>query len=181
MSRRKAAPKRDILPDPLLGSQLVSKFINCLMQDGKKAVAESVVYRALFRVWEGEGSESVSEVESAQASGGSTSLTPQAKRAVIKFLEKALENVSPSVEVRSRRVGGSTYQVPVEVRPERRTALGMRWIIQFAKARSGGNRMEERLAAEIKDAMNSKGGAVKKCEDVYRMAKANQAFAHFRW
>lgn len=183
MSRRKAAPKRHILPDPLFSSELVSKFINCVMVSGKKSVAEKIVYGALLRVLqrqqhqEGDGGK-----EGGSGTGGmaSAQLTSQAKDAAIKAFEKALDNVSPAVEVKSRRVGGSNYQVPVEVRPERRVTLGMRWLIEFANGRNE-KTMEIRLANEILDALHGRGGAVKKREDVHRMARANQAFAHYRW
>ncbi len=185
MSRRKAAPKRYILPDPLFGSELISKFINSVMRSGKKSTAEKIVYGALIRVQQRENTE---EGGKEGGSGGSSSgsgkvsykLTAQAKQSAIKAFEKALENVSPTVEVKSRRVGGSTYQVPVEVRPQRRMALAMRWLVDFAKGRNE-KTMVLRLANEIYDALHGRGGAVKKREDVHRMAKANQAFAHYRW
>jgi len=186
VSRRKAAPKRHILPDPLFNSELVSKFINCVMQSGKKSVAEKIVYGALLRVLQrqkekdrdtdgGEGGEG-----GAAGSISGAQLTAQSKDVAIKSFIKALENVSPAVEVKSRRVGGSNYQVPIEVRPERRVTLGMRWLIEYANGRSE-KTMEMRLANEILDALHGRGGAVKKREDVHRMAKANQAFAHYRW
>lgn len=193
MSRRKAAPKREILPDPLFGSELISKFINSVMRSGKKAVAEKIVYGALMRVLqreggeEGEGGKEGGSGSGSKAKSGAAAskkvglhLTQQAKQTAIKSFEKAIENVSPTVEVKSRRVGGSTYQVPVEVRPDRRVALAMRWLVDFAKGRSE-KTMVLRLANEILDAIHGRGGAVKKREDVHRMAKANQAFAHYRW
>lgn len=184
MSRRKAAPKRHILPDPLFTSELVSKFINCVMLSGKKSVAEKIVYGALLRVLhrqQGQEGEGGKDSGSTGAGGiSSAQLTPQSKDAAIKAFEKALDNVSPAVEVKSRRVGGSNYQVPVEVRPERRVTLGMRWLIEFANGRNE-KTMEMRLANEILDAIHGRGGAVKKREDVHRMARANQAFAHYRW
>ncbi len=187
MSRRKAAPKRHILPDPLFNSELVSKFINCVMQSGKKSVAEKIVYGALVRVLQRQNqkekdreTESGGEGEGALSGDSSAQLTPQSKEVAIKSFVKALENVSPAVEVKSRRVGGSNYQVPIEVRPERRITLGMRWLIEYANSRSE-KTMEMRLANEILDALHGRGGAVKKREDVHRMAKANQAFAHYRW
>lgn len=181
MSRRKAAPKREITPDPLFGSELISKFINCVMRSGKKSIAEKIVYGALIRVQQKEGGgDEGSEGGSGESGKGGIHLSPQAKQAIIKAFEKALENVSPTVEVKSRRVGGSTYQVPVEVRPGRRIALAMRWLVDFAKQR-GEKTMIMRLANEILDAIHGRGGAVKKREDVHRMAKANQAFAHYRW
>jgi len=183
VSRRKAAPKRHILPDPLFGSQLISKFVNCVMVSGKKSVAEKIVYGALTQVLhkqkdlknkDDDGSEGVS------STGRSIHLSPQFKELAIKLFVRALDNVSPAVEVKSRRVGGSNYQVPIEVRPERRATLGMRWLIEYANGRSE-KTMEGRLASEILDALQARGGAVKKREDVHRMAKANQAFAHYRW
>lgn len=184
MSRRKAAPKRHILPDPLFNSELVSKFINCVMQSGKKSVAEKIVYGALLRVLQRQ-KEKDRDSETGGESGSSggisgAQLTPQSKEIAIKSFIKALDNVSPAVEVKSRRVGGSNYQVPIEVRPERRITLGMRWLIEYANSRSE-KTMEMRLGNEILDALHGRGGAVKKREDVHRMAKANQAFAHYRW
>ncbi|MDG2916380.1 30S ribosomal protein S7 [Bisgaard Taxon 10/6] len=156
MPRRRRIEPRKILPDPKFGSELLAKFINVLMVDGKKSIAESIVYNALETL--------------AQRTG---------KDALDAF-EVALENVRPTVEVKSRRVGGSTYQVPVEVRPTRRNALGMRWIVEAARKR-GDKSMALRLANELSDAADNKGAAVKKREDVHRMAEANKAFAHFRW
>jgi small subunit ribosomal protein S7 len=156
MPRRRSIEPRKILPDPKFGSELLAKFINVLMVDGKKSIAESIVYGALDTL--------------AQRSG---------KEALDAF-EAALENVRPTVEVKSRRVGGSTYQVPVEVRPARRNALAMRWIVEAARKR-GDKSMALRLANELSDAADNKGSAVKKREDVHRMAEANKAFAHFRW
>lgn len=156
MSRRRAAEKREVLPDALHGDMVLTKFINSLMFDGKKAVAEGIVYGALDRVRDKTGQEPVA------------------------MFHQALGNVRPSVEVRSRRVGGATYQVPVEVRPSRRTALAMRWLVEYARNR-GEKSMPQRLAGELIDAVQSKGGAVKKREDVHRMAEANKAFSHFRF
>ncbi len=156
MSRRSEAPRREILPDPKFGSVRLTKFINILMLDGKKAVAERVIYGALDTIQE-KGSPEPLEV-----------------------LEKALENVSPAVEVKSRRVGGATYQVPVEVRPVRRSALAMRWIIDAARKR-GEKSMTLKLAGELSDAAERRGSAVKKRDDVHRMAEANKAFSHYRW
>ena len=156
MSRRHAAEKREILPDPKFGDRVLSKFMNNLMVDGKKSVAESIVYGAFERV---EG---------------------KLKRAPVEVFHEALENIKPSVEVRSRRVGGATYQVPVEVRPERREALAIRWMIGAARKRNE-NTMVERLAGELMDAINSRGTAVKKREDTHKMADANNAFSHYRW
>ena len=156
MSRRHAAEKRQVLPDAKYGDRVLTKFMNNLMIDGKKSVAETIVYNALDRV------------------------ENKIKRAPIEVFHEALENIQPSVEVRSRRVGGATYQVPVEVRPERREALAIRWLITAAKNRNE-NTMEERLAAELTDAVNGRGTAVKKREDTHKMADANKAFSHYRW
>jgi small subunit ribosomal protein S7 len=155
--RRREIPKREILPDQVYGSQLVTKFVNVMMQDGKKSTAERILYDAL---------EAIAE----KAEDGDS----------LKVFKKAVENVKPSVEVKSRRVGGSTYQVPVEVRPGRRLALAMRWLIQIASAR-GEKTMRQRLAGELQEAAEGRGGAVKKKEDTHRMAEANNAFAHYRW
>ena len=157
MPRRRSIEPRKILPDPKFGSELLAKFINVLMVDGKKSIAESIVYGALETL--------------AQRSG---------KEDALEAFEIALENVRPTVEVKSRRVGGSTYQVPVEVRPTRRNALAMRWIVEAARKR-GDKSMAMRLANELSDAADNKGSAVKKREDVHRMAEANKAFAHYRW
>lgn len=156
MPRRREVPKREILPDPKFGSLKIAKFVNIIMLDGKKSVAERVVYGALD-VMESKGKGDVQEL-----------------------LEKALDNVSPMVEVKSRRVGGATYQVPVEVRAVRRQTLAMRWLIEAARKR-GENSMVNKLAGELLDAAESRGAAVKKREDTHRMAEANKAFAHFRW
>ncbi len=156
MSRRRVAAKRVINPDPQYGSLVLSKFINLLMLDGKKSVAEKIVYDALESIGQ-KGSDEPLEV-----------------------MNSALENVKPRVEVKSRRVGGSTYQVPVEVRPERRAALAMRWLIDSARKRSE-RTMAARLAGEVLDASESRGAAVKKREDTHRMAEANKAFSHYRW
>ena len=156
MSRRHAAEKRDILPDPKFGDRVLSKFMNNLMIDGKKSIAEGIVYGAFERV---EG---------------------KLKMAPVEVFHEALENIKPTVEVRSRRVGGATYQVPVEVRPERREALAIRWMIGAARKRNE-NTMIERLAGELMDAINSRGTAVKKREDTHKMAEANKAFSHYRW
>jgi small subunit ribosomal protein S7 len=159
MSRRSQAPKRTILPDPKFGSELLAKFMNMLMVDGKKSVAERIIYGALDRITERE------------TKSGDKSL---------ELLENALENVKPMVEVKSRRVGGATYQVPVEVRPTRRQTLAMRWVIDAARARSEKS-MAHRLAHELMDAAENRGTAVKKKEDTHRMAEANKAFSHYRW
>lgn len=156
MPRRRSIEPRKILPDPKFGSELLAKFINVLMVDGKKSIAESIIYGALETL--------------AQRTG----------KDALEAFEAALENVRPSVEVKSRRVGGSTYQVPVEVRPSRRNALAMRWIVEAARKR-GDKSMALRLANELSDAADNKGSAVKKREDVHRMAEANKAFAHYRW
>lgn len=156
MPRRRVIGQRKILPDPKFGSELLAKFINVLMIDGKKSTAETIAYGALKSV-----SERLSKDE-------------------LDVFETALDKVRPVVEVKSRRVGGSTYQVPVEVRPVRRNALAMRWIVEAARKRSDKS-MVSRLANELSDAMESKGSAVKKREDVHRMAEANKAFAHYRW
>ena len=156
MSRRRAAVKREVLPDPKFGDVIVSKFMNCLMYEGKKSVAEGIVYGALDRI--------------AKRSGQDP----------LRMFHDALGNVRPAVEVRSRRVGGATYQVPVEVRSDRGQALAIRWIIGSARDRSE-HTMEERLSGELMDAANNRGAAVKKREDTHRMAEANRAFSHYRW
>ena len=156
MSRRHSAEKRVILPDAKFGDLVISKFMNNLMYDGKKSAAERIVYGALSRVED------------------------KLKRAPVEAFHEAVENVKPSVEVRSRRVGGATYQVPVEVRPERREALALRWIISASRNRNE-NTMEERLAAELMDAVGERGNAVKKKDDTHKMAEANKAFSHYRW
>jgi small subunit ribosomal protein S7 len=184
MPRRRVAAKREILPDPKYGSELLAKFVNCVMQSGKKAVAERIVYGALERLNETVKTHSADHSRKDVVSDGEgvsgTAADSAAPNFVVDLFDKALDNVRPSVEVRARRVGGSTYQIPIEVRSSRRTALAMRWIIDAAQQRSE-KTMAMRLAGEIKDALESKGGAVKKREDTHRMAKANQAFAHFRW
>jgi small subunit ribosomal protein S7 len=156
MPRKGAAPKRLILPDPIHGSEMIQRFINRLMLDGKKVKAEQIFYGALQTAAEKAGA-------------------PE-----IEVFEKALQNVMPNVEVRPRRVGGQTYQVPMEVRPERRRALALRWMVTFARKRSG-NSMAEKLSSELYDAFNGTGSAVKKKEDTHRMAEANKAFAHYRF
>jgi len=156
MSRRSEAPKREILPDPKYGSVQLTKFVNMLMYSGKKSVAEKIMYGALDHMLEKKGGEP------------------------LEMLDLALENVSPAVEVKSRRVGGATYQVPVEVRPVRRTGLAMRWIIEAARKR-GEKSMTLKLAGELLDATEKRGSAVKKRDDTHRMAEANKAFAHYRW
>ena len=156
MSRRRAAERREILPDPKYGNLMLARFINMVMKSGKKSVAERIIYGAL------------DQIES-RASGDP-----------VELLDKALDNIRPSVEVKSRRVGGATYQVPVEVRPARRTTLAMRWVIEAARKRSEKS-MALRLAGELMDASENRGAAVKKKEDTHRMAEANKAFAHYRW
>lgn len=183
MSRRRVAAKREILPDPKYHSDVLAKFINHLMLDGKKAVAEKVVYGALdlaVQKNKSSGTSSDETDESGDGGKGSAGGAAGTQRKALEMLEQALENVSPSVEVRSRRVGGATYQVPMEVRQDRRNTLGMRWLIQCARVR-GEKGMVMRLANEIIEAIAGRGNAVKKREDMHRMAKANQAFAHFRW
>lgn len=156
MPRRREVPKRQIQPDPKYKNVMVSKFINGLMADGKKSIARRIFYDAMGII------------------------ENRAKENPVKIFEQAMENVKPIVEVRSRRVGGATYQVPVEVRPERRRALAIRWIVAYAKSR-GEKTMSQRLAGELLDAYGKKGGAYKKREDAHRMAEANKAFAHYRW
>jgi len=174
MPRRREVPKREILPDPKHHSELLAKFINVLMVSGKKSIAETVVYGALD-VME-ERLRKMKKTEEGDDSGRSGT----GSSSVLRYFENALDNIRPSVEVRSRRVGGATYQVPVEVRAERSVALGMRWLVQAARSR-GEKGMMLRLAGELMDAVENKGAAVKKREETHRMAKANQAFAHFRW
>jgi len=156
MPRRREVPKRPIMPDPKYNSVIVAKFINGIMRKGKKSLARRIFYNAMDII------------------------AKRSKEDPLKVFEKALENVKPIVEVRSRRIGGATYQVPVEVRPERRQALAIRWLVSYAKAR-GEKSMAERLAGELMDAYHEKGAAFKKKEDTHRMAEANKAFAHYRW
>ncbi len=156
MSRRHSAEKREIHPDPKFGNLVVTKFMNTVMYDGKKSAAESIVYGAFDLI------------------------ENKTKASPLTVFEQALDNVMPSIEVRSRRVGGATYQVPVEVRNERRQALGIRWLIIAARARNE-KTMTERLSAELLDASNNRGNAVKKREDTHKMAEANRAFSHYRW
>ena len=187
MSRRKSAPKREILPDPLFKSTLLAKFINCVMSSGKKALAEQIVYGALanivardFKAKKTSDSEGGSEDGSTGSSSADIRLNPKARERALALFEESLEKVMPTVEVKSRRVGGATYQVPIEIRGTRRTALGMRWLVDFACKR-GEKTMILRLSGEIMDSLEGRGAAVKKREDTHRMAKANQAFAHYRW
>ena len=156
MPRRREVPKRPIIPDPKFHDKLVTQFVNAMMRDGKKSTAESIMYQTLDLLGE------------------------RADEEPLKLFKKAVDNVRPSVEVRSRRVGGSTYQVPVEVRPERRTALAIRWLLQHSRKRSE-RTMTERLANELLDAFNNRGGAIREKDNKHRMAEANRAFAHFRW
>ena len=156
MSRRGFIPKREILPDPLYNSQLLTKFINVLMKDGKKSTAEHTLYKALETIQE------------------------RIEDDPMKVFKRAIENVKPAVEVKSRRVGGSTYQVPIEVRPNRRLALSFRWLLDSARKRAE-KTMKLRLAGELMDAAENRGSAIKKKEDTHRMAEANKAFAHYRW
>ncbi len=156
MPRRREVPKRDVLPDPKYGSVKITKFVNMIMKSGKKSVAETIMYNALDRIND-------------KIDGEPTDV-----------LDKALENVAPMVEVKSRRVGGATYQVPVEVRASRRTTLAMRWLIDASRSR-GEKSMQLKFAGELMDAAENRGNAVKKREDTHRMAEANKAFAHFRW
>ena len=156
MSRRHSAEKREILPDPKFGDEIVSKFMNSIMRDGKKSAAESIVY------------------------GAFDTIRTRSRQDPIEVFHTALDRVMPQIEVRSRRVGGATYQVPVEVRTERRQALAIRWLITAARARNE-KTMVERLSGELLDAFNNRGTAVKKREDTHRMAEANRAFSHYRW
>lgn len=174
MPRRREVPKREILPDPKHHSELLAKFINVLMVSGKKSTAEKIIYGALTVMSE-KIKKTKKDDEDTGDAGGQTTVAD-----VLRYFEQALDNVRPTVEVRSRRVGGATYQVPVEVRIDRSIALGMRWIVQAARSR-GEKGMMLRLAGELMDAFESKGSAAKKREDTHKMAKANQAFAHFRW
>ena len=156
MPRRREVPKRPVLPDPVYGDELVTRLMNIIMLDGKKAVAESIVY------------------------GAFETIQDRTREDPIKIFHRALENCQPMVEVKSRRVGGATYQVPVEVRPRRRTALALRWLVKYARARPG-KTMRDKLANELIEAAHNRGSAVKKRDDTHRMAEANKAFAHYRW
>jgi small subunit ribosomal protein S7 len=157
MPRRREIPKRELVADPLYNSTLVSKFINTVMSDGKRSLAERIMYESFDIIKDRTGDDP------------------------LKIFKKAVENVKPSLEVKSRRVGGSNYQVPVEVNPNRRLSLSIRWLVGFARQRGDGKTMQEKLANEFLDASNLRGGAVKKREDTHRMAEANKAFAHYRW
>jgi small subunit ribosomal protein S7 len=156
MPRRGTVPKREVLPDPVFNSALLTKFINCMMGGGKRSVSQGIMYGALNVIQ------------------GKTQEDP------VKVFKKAVDNVKPTLEVKSRRVGGSNYQVPVEVNPARRTSLALRWLISFARKRPE-RTMQQKLAAELLDAANLRGGAVKKKDDTHKMAEANKAFAHYRW
>ena len=157
MPRRRVVQKRELAADPIYSSTLVSKFINTVMSDGKRSTAERILYQSFDLIKERSGDDP------------------------LKVFKKALDNVKPSLEVKSRRVGGSNYQVPIEVNPNRRLSLSIRWLVGYARARGDGKTMQERLANELLDAANLRGGAVKKREDTHRMAEANKAFAHYRW
>ena len=157
MSRKGIVAKRDVLPDPKHNDKLITKFVNTIMSDGKKSVAEGIIYRVFDLVKE------------------------KTKEEPLKIFKKAVDNVKPALEVRSRRVGGATYQVPQEVRPQRKISLALRWLATYARARGTEKTMVEKLTSELMDAANNKGGAVKKKEDVHKMAEANKAFAHYRW
>ena len=157
MPRRRVIAKREVTPDPLYNSALVTKFINCIMYDGKRSTAEGILYGSFEIIKEKSGDDP------------------------LKVFKKALDNVKPALEVKSRRVGGSNYQVPIEVNPNRRLSLSIRWVVTYARSRGDGKTMEEKLANELMDAANLRGGAVKKREDTHRMAEANKAFAHYRW
>ena len=157
MPRRREIPKRELPADPLYNSVLVSKFINTVMRNGKRSTAERILYKSFDIIKERTGDDP------------------------LKVFKKALDNVKPSLEVKSRRVGGSNYQVPGEVNPNRRLSLSIRWLVTYARARGDGKTMQEKFANELRDASNLRGGAVKKREDTHRMAEANKAFAHYRW
>ena len=175
MSRRHSAEKREVLPDPKFADVVLSKFVNIVMVDGKRSVAEGIVYGAIEIL---EGKASNQSKKEGEVSVESDAISAKSKG--LRLFHDALKNVKPKVEVRSRRVGGATYQVPVEVRPERALALALRWIIDAARKR-GEKTMRERLAAEIFEAANDRGSAVKKRDDTHKMADANKAFAHYRW
>ncbi|MBA2356656.1 MAG: 30S ribosomal protein S7 [Acidobacteria bacterium] len=157
MPRRRVVAKREVVPDPIYNSALVTKFIGSVMSDGKRSTAERILYKSFEMVQEKTGEEP------------------------LKVFKKAIDNTKPSLEVKSRRVGGSNYQVPIEVNVNRRLSLAIRWIVSYARSRGDGKTMEEKLANELLDASNMRGGAVKKREDTHRMAEANKAFAHYRW
>lgn len=184
MPRRKAAIKREVLPDPIYGSELLAKFINVVMRRGKKSVAEHIVYNALTEAAKRIKKDNViskkDEGDEGEISASAEKLKYASNKEALDILDRALNNVRPTVEVKSRRVGGATYQVPIEVDPTRGLALAMRMLAKAAKARSE-KTMVLRLAAEVSDAIQGRGAAVKERDDIHRMAKANQAFAHYRW
>ncbi|MGD9109185.1 MAG: 30S ribosomal protein S7 [Gammaproteobacteria bacterium] len=180
MSRRRRAPKREILPDPKYKSELIAKFVNHVMVSGKKSVAEKIVYGALDVAAQKLKDKVKPKKDEKGDEGGEAGGVGGAGLIALTLFDQALGNVCPTVEVRSRRVGGSTYQVPVEVRPVRRIALAMRWLVDAAKSRSE-KTMAQRLGGEIVDAYMKRGSAIKKREDTHKMAMANQAFAHYRW
>ena len=157
MARRNSAVKRDVLPDPMYNSKLLTKLVNQVMLDGKKGTAQNIVYGALDLIKEKTGNEP------------------------LEVFTQALENIKPVLETKGRRVGGATYQVPIEIRPDRRQTLGIRWLVLFARKRNGERTMQEKLAGEILDAFNNTGAAVKRKDEMHRMAEANKAFAHYRW
>jgi len=157
MPRRNAAVKKDVLPDPIYGSKLLTKLVNQVMVDGKKGVAQSIVYGAFDIIKE------------------------KAKAEPMEYFNQAIENIKPVLETKGRRVGGATYQVPMEIRPERRQTLAIRWMVQLARKRNGERTMQEKLAGEILDAYNNTGASIKKRDEMHRMAEANKAFAHYRW
>jgi len=180
MSRRHRAEKREILPDPKFGDLVLSKFINNLMVDGKKTTAEAIVYNAITILETKGANQNTKSDDKEGEEEGSTGGAAAAKNPGLALFHSALKNVKPKLEVRSRRVGGATYQVPVEVRNERGVALAMRWLIDAARKR-GENTMTDRVANELLDAANERGSAIKKRDDTHKMAEANKAFAHFRW
>ena len=181
MPRRGNVPKREILPDPIYGSVLVTKLVNSIMLDGKKGVAQKVVYGAFQIVEEKTGKSGLEAFQQAMENI-MTNAETEADNVYIsrQEIKQAMENIMPAVEVKTRRVGGANYQVPIEVRPERRQTLGLRWLTNYSRARSE-KTMKERLAGELMDACNNTGAAVKKREDTHKMAEANKAFSHFRW
>ena len=178
MSRRHRAEKREVLPDPKFGDVILTKFMNNIMVDGKKSVAEKIVYGAIEILESKAGNDNKGKDGEGESSGSGDAIAIKSKG--LRLFHDALKNVKPKLEVRSRRVGGATYQVPVEVRAERATALAIRWLIDAARKRSE-NTMVDRLANELLDAANERGSAVKKRDDTHKMADANKAFAHFRW
>ncbi len=157
MPRRSGVPKRDVLPDPKFQNKLVTKFVNQVMLDGKKGIAQSIVYKAFDIITEKTGTDAV------------------------EVFEKAIENAKPVLETKGRRVGGATYQVPMEIRPERRQTLAIRWIVLFARKRNGERKMEEKIAGELMDCYNLQGATIKRKDEMHRMAEANKAFAHYKW